>query len=45
MTIRVCCLVAVLCSVPAFAADRADAVSKDYDEHLAGLFDYFHGNP
>jgi len=45
MTIRVFCLLAVLISLPAFADDLADAVSKDYDEHLAGLFDYFHRNP
>jgi len=45
MTIRVFCLLAVLISLPAFADDLADAVSKDYDEHLAGLFDHFHRNP
>jgi len=45
MTKRVFCLLAVLISLPAFADDLADAVSKDYDEHLAGLFDYFHRNP
>jgi hippurate hydrolase len=31
--------------LPAFADDLTDAVSKDYDEHLAGLFDHFHRNP
>ena len=45
MTIRVFCLLAVLISLPAFADDLTDAVSKDYDEHLAGLFDHFHRNP
>lgn len=45
MTKRVFCLLAVLISLPAFADDLADAVSKDYDEHLAGLFDHFHRNP
>ena len=42
---RVFCLLAVLISLPAFADDLTDAVSKDYDEHLAGLFDHFHRNP
>jgi hippurate hydrolase len=42
---RVFCLLAVLFSVPAFASDLADAVNKDYDEHLADLFDHFHRNP
>ena len=45
MTKRVFCLLAVLISLPAFADDLTDAVSKDYDEHLAGLFDHFHRNP
>ena len=42
---RAFCLLAVLLSLPAFASDLADAVNKDYDEHLAGLFDHFHRNP
>jgi hippurate hydrolase len=45
MTRRVFCLLAVLISLPAFADDLTDAVSKDYNEHLAGLFDHFHRNP
>ena len=45
MTRRVFCLLAVLISLPALADDLTDAVSKDYDEHLAGLFDHFHRNP
>ena len=45
MTKRVFCLLAVLISLPAFADDLTDAVSKDYNEHLAGLFDHFHRNP
>jgi len=45
MTKRVFCLLAVLISVPVFADDLTNAVSKDYDEHLAGLFDHFHRNP
>ena len=42
---RAFCLLAVLFSLPALASDLTDAVSKDYDEHLAGLFDHFHRNP
>ncbi|MCH9693115.1 MAG: amidohydrolase [Gammaproteobacteria bacterium] len=35
----------LILAVPAAASDLSDAVKKDYDEHLAGLFDYFHRNP
>ena len=42
---RITCLLAVLISLPAFASELEDAVSTDYDEYLAGLFDYFHRNP
>jgi hippurate hydrolase len=39
------CVVAVLLSLPAFAGEIGTAVEKDYDEHLADLFDHFHRNP
>jgi amidohydrolase len=42
---RAFCLLAVLISMPAFASELSDAVSKDYDEYLASLFDHFHRNP
>ena len=42
---RLACLAAVLLAAPAISADLNDAVRKDYDEHLASLFDYFHRNP
>ncbi len=42
---RAFCLLAVLISMPAFATELSDAVSKDYDEYLASLFDHFHRNP
>lgn len=42
---RFLCLVAALFTMPAMAGDISDAVKKDYDEYLAGLFDYFHRNP
>ena len=42
---RVFCLLAVLFSLPAFASELSDAVSKDYTEHLGKLFDHFHRNP
>ena len=35
----------ISCSFSASAAELGDAVQKDYDEHLAGLFDHFHRNP
>lgn len=42
---RFACLVAVFLYVPASATDLSDAVHKDYDGYLAGLFDHFHRNP
>lgn len=32
-------------ALPAVADDLGESVREDYDEHLAGLFDYFHRNP
>ena len=34
-----------LLAVPALADDLKSAIEKDYDDHLAALFDYFHRNP
>ncbi len=45
MSKRVFGLLAMFCVSPLFAADLDEAVQKDYDEHLAGLFDHFHRNP
>ena len=45
MHYRFVCLIAALLTVPAFAGEISDAVGKDYDEYLAGLFDHFHRNP
>ena len=42
---RVFCLLAVLFSMPVFASELSDAVSRDYTEHLGELFDHFHRNP
>ena len=42
---RILCLLTALIVTPAFAGEIGDAVKKDYDEHLAGLFDHFHRNP
>jgi amidohydrolase len=38
-------LLAVLYSVSTMATELGDAISRDYDEYLAGLFDHFHRNP
>jgi hippurate hydrolase len=38
-------LAAIFLALPTFAADLTDAVHKDYDAHLASLFDHFHRNP
>lgn len=38
-------LLAILFSVSSLAQDLDVAVKQDYDEHLAGLFDFFHRNP
>ena len=32
-------------AAPAGGAELDEAIQQDYDEHLAGLFDYFHRNP
>ncbi len=45
MHYRFVCLIAALLTVPALAGEISDAVGKDYDEYLAGLFDHFHRNP
>ncbi len=42
---RFFCLAAVLFAFPALAGDISDAVQKDYDDYLAGLFDHFHRTP
>lgn len=42
---RLACFAAAVLAVPAFAADLNGAVRKDYDTHLADLFDHFHRNP
>jgi len=30
---------------PAIASDLSDAINKDYQNHLAPLWDHFHRNP
>ena len=42
---RVIGLMAILCISPAMANDLANAISKDYDDHLGALFEHFHSNP
>ena len=42
---RVIGLLAVFCVSPGMANELADAIGKDYDEHLGALFDHFHRNP
>ena len=42
---RIIGLLAILCVSSATASDLADAIGKDYDEHLGALFDHFHRNP
>ncbi|MGB5336557.1 MAG: amidohydrolase [Woeseiaceae bacterium] len=42
---RFICLTMALFALPTFAADLNGAVQKDYDAHLAALFDHFHRNP
>jgi amidohydrolase len=32
-------------ALPAAAGELSQAIAKDYDSHLASLFDYFHRNP
>ena len=38
-------LAALVFTLPAGADELSDLVQKDYDEHLAALFDHFHRNP
>ncbi len=38
-------VLALFFSVNAFGSELGEAVKKDYDEYLAGLFDHFHRNP
>ena len=45
MTRRIAILLALFLALPALASDLNGAVQKDYDGHLAKLFDYFHRNP
>ena len=45
MSKRIAGLAAIFCCATVSGADLGDAVSKDYDEHLAGLFDHFHRSP
>ncbi|MGB5332565.1 MAG: amidohydrolase, partial [Woeseiaceae bacterium] len=45
MTRRITILLALFLALPALASDLNGAVQKDYDDHLAKLFDYFHRNP
>ena len=45
MTQRIAIFLAILIALPASASDLDDAVQKDYDSHLAKLFDHFHRNP
>ena len=42
---RISGLLAMVFSVSVFGAELGDAVKKDYDEHLAALFDHFHRSP
>lgn len=42
---RACLLAALLASATASADSLNDQVEQDYNDHLAGLFDYFHRNP
>jgi len=42
---RAAILAGFLLCLPAAASELGDAVSKDYDEYLAPLFDHFHRNP
>jgi len=38
-------VIAIFFSVSTFASELGDAVKKDYDVYLAGLFDHFHRTP
>ncbi|MES2899783.1 MAG: amidohydrolase [Pseudomonadota bacterium] len=43
--LRAAVLMGATCSLPALAADLTQAIAKDYDSHLASLYDHFHRNP
>ena len=45
MTKSIVGLLAILFSVSSMAQNLGAVVQKDYDQHLGGLFDYFHRNP
>lgn len=42
---RAALFILLVTALPAVADDLGESVREDYDEHLAGLFDYFHRNP
>ncbi len=42
---RVIGLLAVFCVSPVMANELADAIDKDYDDHLGALFEHFHRTP
>ena len=42
---KMACIGALFVSFTAYGGDLGSAVQKDYDQHLAGLFDHFHRNP
>ena len=44
-SLRAALLLAAIISAPATAAELTQSVAKDYDTHLAPLFDHFHRNP
>lgn len=43
--LRAALVLGATCTLPAVAADLAQSIAKDYDSHLASLFDHFHRNP
>jgi hippurate hydrolase len=45
MNKRFALILAIFLAVPASAGDLSAAISKDYEGHLANLFDHFHRNP
>ncbi len=45
MNKRIGFILAIFLAVPASASDLRAAISKDYEGHLAKLFDHFHRNP
>lgn len=42
---RLALILGAAAAIPAAASDLSQAVAKDYDTHLAALFDHFHRNP